>query len=334
MYAWPWIDKKIYNDYGPHNLLDRPRDKPFRTGVGVAAIIFFSVLTIACATDILANNFHIAFERLIEILQYCVARRPDRRFRHRLQGLSGPAAHPRPPHPASDRRHHHPHRRRRLSHPGGASTATGTVRTARPGRTATGRTGRTGPTAMVGAQPNQLVPALATAAPTGRRRWGSRPRPRRTEPARAPLIWSCSTGSGPARPTPRPPVTLGARCALSTAPAAQAAPRGRRGLTHAGARLRLTQGSAGPGAAHRKRWVHFAPWARFWRFFAPNRAQSHQTNPLCPTRTTRCTRERVACLADSADSADSAPPTQANPAPHPARRPALDRRASRAEISR
>ena len=37
MYAWPWIDKRIYNDYGPHNLLDRPRDKPFRTGVGVAA---------------------------------------------------------------------------------------------------------------------------------------------------------------------------------------------------------------------------------------------------------------------------------------------------------
>ncbi len=70
MYAWPWIDKKIYNDYRAHNLLDRPRDKPFRTGVGVAAIIFFSVLTLACATDLLANNLHIAFERLIEILQY------------------------------------------------------------------------------------------------------------------------------------------------------------------------------------------------------------------------------------------------------------------------
>jgi ubiquinol-cytochrome c reductase cytochrome b subunit len=70
MYAWPWIDKKIYNDYRAHNLLDRPRDKPFRTGVGVAAIIFFTVLTLACATDLLANNFHVAFERLIEILQY------------------------------------------------------------------------------------------------------------------------------------------------------------------------------------------------------------------------------------------------------------------------
>ncbi|HVA75248.1 MAG TPA: cytochrome bc complex cytochrome b subunit [Acidimicrobiales bacterium] len=72
MYLWPWIDKKIYNDYGAHNLLDRPRDKPFRTGVGVAAIMFFLDLTLACATDLLANDTHIAFERLIEILQYGV----------------------------------------------------------------------------------------------------------------------------------------------------------------------------------------------------------------------------------------------------------------------
>ncbi len=69
IYAWPWLDKRIYNDYGPHNLLDRPRDKPFRTAVGVGGIIFFIVLTLACATDLLANNFHIGFERLIEILQ-------------------------------------------------------------------------------------------------------------------------------------------------------------------------------------------------------------------------------------------------------------------------
>ena len=70
MYAWPWIDKRIYSDYGAHNLLDRPRDKPFRTGVGVAAGIFFTDLTFACATDLIANDTHIAFERLIEVLQY------------------------------------------------------------------------------------------------------------------------------------------------------------------------------------------------------------------------------------------------------------------------
>jgi ubiquinol-cytochrome c reductase cytochrome b subunit len=72
MFAWPWIDKYVYNDYGPHNLLDRPRDKPFRTAVGVAAIIFFIDLTIACGTDILAHQLHVSFERLIEILQWGV----------------------------------------------------------------------------------------------------------------------------------------------------------------------------------------------------------------------------------------------------------------------
>jgi ubiquinol-cytochrome c reductase cytochrome b subunit len=70
MFAWPVIDRKIYNDLGSHNLLDRPRDKPFRTGVGVAAIILFTDMTLACGTDLLANNLHIGFERLIEILQY------------------------------------------------------------------------------------------------------------------------------------------------------------------------------------------------------------------------------------------------------------------------
>jgi ubiquinol-cytochrome c reductase cytochrome b subunit len=70
MYLWPTIDRKIYKDFGSHNLLDRPRDKPFRTAVGVAGIIYFAVLTIACADDLLANGLHISFERILEILQF------------------------------------------------------------------------------------------------------------------------------------------------------------------------------------------------------------------------------------------------------------------------
>jgi ubiquinol-cytochrome c reductase cytochrome b subunit len=70
IYAWPWIDKRIYSDYGPHNLLDRPRDKPLRTAIGVAALIFFTDLTLASATDVIGTGLHISFELLIEILQY------------------------------------------------------------------------------------------------------------------------------------------------------------------------------------------------------------------------------------------------------------------------
>ena len=70
MYAWPAIDRRLFGDYGEHNLLDRPRDKPLRTAVGVAALFFFADLTVASATDLIGNALNVSFELLIEILQY------------------------------------------------------------------------------------------------------------------------------------------------------------------------------------------------------------------------------------------------------------------------
>ena len=70
IYAWPWIDKRLFADYGEHNLLDRPRDRPLRTALGVGALVFFADLTLASATDVIGNGLQISFERLIEILQY------------------------------------------------------------------------------------------------------------------------------------------------------------------------------------------------------------------------------------------------------------------------
>jgi ubiquinol-cytochrome c reductase cytochrome b subunit len=70
LYAWPAIDKRLFHDFGEHNLLDRPRDNPVRTAIGVAGLTFFVDLTLASATDLLGNNFDMPFERLIEILQF------------------------------------------------------------------------------------------------------------------------------------------------------------------------------------------------------------------------------------------------------------------------
>jgi ubiquinol-cytochrome c reductase cytochrome b subunit len=72
MYSWPIIDAKIYKDHVAHNLLDRPRDKPFRTAVGCAALAFFSVLTMASGSDVLGNDWHISYELIIEMLQILV----------------------------------------------------------------------------------------------------------------------------------------------------------------------------------------------------------------------------------------------------------------------
>ncbi|HLI23932.1 MAG TPA: ubiquinol-cytochrome c reductase cytochrome b subunit [Acidimicrobiales bacterium] len=69
LYAWPAIDKRLFHDFAEHNLLDRPRDNPVRTAIGVAGLTFFTDLTLASATDLLGNNLIMPFERLIEILQ-------------------------------------------------------------------------------------------------------------------------------------------------------------------------------------------------------------------------------------------------------------------------
>jgi hypothetical protein len=56
LYAWPFIERRVSGDRGEHHLLDRPRDRPVRTAVGVAVLTFFAVLTVAGAQDIVAQQ--------------------------------------------------------------------------------------------------------------------------------------------------------------------------------------------------------------------------------------------------------------------------------------
>lgn len=58
--AWPFIEKKITKDNSEHNLLDNPRDVPWRTSVGVGLITFYVVLFFASSTDVLANSFSLS----------------------------------------------------------------------------------------------------------------------------------------------------------------------------------------------------------------------------------------------------------------------------------
>ena len=54
MYAWPWIEARITGDRSEHHVLDRPRDVPWRTAVGVGAFLFYTVMLIAGSDDVLA----------------------------------------------------------------------------------------------------------------------------------------------------------------------------------------------------------------------------------------------------------------------------------------
>lgn len=57
---WPWIERWVTKDDRVHNILDRPRNAPFRTGVGVAGIIAYGTMMIAASSDLIATHFHVS----------------------------------------------------------------------------------------------------------------------------------------------------------------------------------------------------------------------------------------------------------------------------------
>jgi quinol---cytochrome-c reductase cytochrome b subunit len=51
LYFWPWLERRFTGDQAFHNLLDRPRDAPVRTGIGVGMITFVVLVFFAGASD-------------------------------------------------------------------------------------------------------------------------------------------------------------------------------------------------------------------------------------------------------------------------------------------
>ncbi len=55
VFLWPWIEARwITRDHDDHHVLDRPRDNPLRTALGVAALAFLVVIFVAGSNDVLA----------------------------------------------------------------------------------------------------------------------------------------------------------------------------------------------------------------------------------------------------------------------------------------
>jgi ubiquinol-cytochrome c reductase cytochrome b subunit len=69
LYLWPFLEAKITGDRRPHHLLDRPRQRPARTGFGVAALTFYGVLTFAGASDVLSTTFSTSVNTVIRTFQ-------------------------------------------------------------------------------------------------------------------------------------------------------------------------------------------------------------------------------------------------------------------------
>jgi ubiquinol-cytochrome c reductase cytochrome b subunit len=62
--AYPFIEAWVTGDTGEHHLLDRPRNAATRTSIGVMAIVFYGVLVINGANDIIAQTFSIPFNNI------------------------------------------------------------------------------------------------------------------------------------------------------------------------------------------------------------------------------------------------------------------------------
>ena len=57
--AYPFIERWVTKDDREHHLLQRPRNAPVRTALGVAAMTFYSVLWIGGGNDIIATQFRL-----------------------------------------------------------------------------------------------------------------------------------------------------------------------------------------------------------------------------------------------------------------------------------
>ena len=66
---YPFLEARFTGDRDYHNLLDRPRDVPVRTAIGVMSITFYVVLMIAGGNDVIASVFHLSVNTMSRVLQ-------------------------------------------------------------------------------------------------------------------------------------------------------------------------------------------------------------------------------------------------------------------------
>ncbi|WP_344397099.1 ubiquinol-cytochrome c reductase cytochrome b subunit [Streptomyces vastus] len=80
LYAYPFFEKWITGDDEEHHLCDRPRDKPVRTGLGVAAIVFYGVLLAAGGNDVIAHTFKVSLNTLTWVFRIALLVLPPLAF--------------------------------------------------------------------------------------------------------------------------------------------------------------------------------------------------------------------------------------------------------------
>jgi quinol---cytochrome-c reductase cytochrome b subunit len=72
LYFWPAIERKVTGDDGFHNLLERPRDNPMRTAVGIGMATWVLLVFIAGSSDRVYVWLNVSYTSQIEIYRVLV----------------------------------------------------------------------------------------------------------------------------------------------------------------------------------------------------------------------------------------------------------------------
>jgi ubiquinol-cytochrome c reductase cytochrome b subunit len=72
LYVWPFLEARFTGDRAEHHLLDRPRDRPVRTAIGVAGLTFYAVLLLAGSNDIVARLLGVSVTGITAVLRVLV----------------------------------------------------------------------------------------------------------------------------------------------------------------------------------------------------------------------------------------------------------------------
>jgi len=51
LYLWPWIERRFTGDDAFHNLLERPRDNPLRTAIGIGVVSWVFIVFVGGSSD-------------------------------------------------------------------------------------------------------------------------------------------------------------------------------------------------------------------------------------------------------------------------------------------
>ena len=70
--AWPALERRVTGDGTPHNLLDRPRDAPWRTAAGMAMLTWVFVVFLAGSADRVFVSFGISYQTQIDVFRVLV----------------------------------------------------------------------------------------------------------------------------------------------------------------------------------------------------------------------------------------------------------------------